>query len=440
VSVPVGLAMLALGRRNSYTEHAASTSLRLSTVSVSTTTTEFIPLAMDRFTAASPQAIPLATDRSTAAPPEAIPLIMDAPTAASHQARQPVSSAGDLPLELAMPTKSPHDAQPQTRQPVSLAGDRPIDMVVPTKSPHDAKPMPLSMDRPLMVMPTTAYPHAPQPVQWITEGLSYVKKSEGPRLFCWAVVMSAGVEQWLMVTQLHRGTGIFGCHNYSVFSDKALSLGPGPDGWGVVDTIAIPGEPASQARLPGSDALVWHNTNVFLRAYRKIEQDGIYRSCDWTVKVDPDTAFIPGILQRKLREQQRDGSDMVYFANCRKWNSMQGPLELISHAAAERFYSNHHECLDALQWQHSGEDWFVGKCLELLGASRMEGFDMLDDGWCQDLYADTSHDYGAELEKHGTVCNDGKPAYHPMKTTEHMIACVEQAAPLNRVVVPVEMK
>jgi len=246
-----------------------------------------------------------------------------------------------------------------------------------------------------------------------------------------------------MVAQLHRGTGIFGCHNYTIFSDAKFFMGEGPWGWGAVNATPIPGKPAWKGPVPGTGQMVWHNTGVFVRAYRRIQSDGVFKAYDWSVKVDPDTVFIPGVLQRKLAVHNIDPSIPVYFVNCRTWHSLQGPLEVLSRHAGDLFYGHHQRCLDTLPWQDWGEDWFINKCLDMLGVRGLDGFDMLNDMWCQDNYENTGHSYWDEVKKNGPTCNDGKAAHHPYKTTKDMIACLNEAEPLHRVrvrvpVAPVE--
>lgn len=236
-----------------------------------------------------------------------------------------------------------------------------------------------------------------------------------------------------MTIQLHQGTGVFGCHKYSLFSDQELSLGEGPDGWGSVNATPLPGEPAVLGPAPGTDAMIWHNTGVFSRAYRRIQSDAFYKDYDFSVKVDADTAFIPGVLQQQLQERIVDSSVPVYFVNCEQWHSLQGPLEVFTRAAGELFYGGYQQCLDGLAWRDWGEDWFMNKCLDMLGVQGWDGYEFLSDMWCQD-YGDSGRTYSQEVELRGSpVCDKGKAAYHPYKTTEDMRACLKQAAPLHRV-------
>lgn len=243
-----------------------------------------------------------------------------------------------------------------------------------------------------------------------------MRYNANPTLFCYAVALQNTAEPWLMVVQLQRRTGIFGCHQYSIFSDGNLTLGWGP--WGSVEAVPIPGDPAWHAPVPGSDELVWHNTGVFARAWARMQETNIYKDYDWTVKVDPDSAFFPGLLQSRLAEMQisqnMNPEEPMYLVNCQRWYSFQGPLEVLSRGAATRFIPGVGQCMAQLNWKDWGEDWFVSKCLDTLGVQKREGFHLLDDYWCahQDV-----------------ECSDGKPAFHPMKSTDDMEKCMRAVLP-----------
>jgi len=260
-----------------------------------------------------------------------------------------------------------------------------------------------------MVLPQAP---APEGDASMALGFSVVTYTGSPTLYCYAVVVADTPEKWLMSVQLERRTGIFGCHRFSVYSDGPLVLGNGP--WGKVEAVEIPGEPAWQAPVSGSGEMVWHNTGVFARAWLEMQNDGAYRNYDWTVKVDPDTAFFPGILQRKLAGKQIDPSIPAYLVNCKKWKSFQGPLEILTRAAAELFIPGVGTCMGQLSWTDWGEDWFVEHCLKNLGVPQGDGYDLLDDYWC---------------DHQDTKCSKWKPAFHPMKSTDEMKTCLAQVLP-----------
>lgn len=239
------------------------------------------------------------------------------------------------------------------------------------------------------------------------------------------MVLTDGVEQWLMSVQWHRGTGIFGCHKYELLSDGNLTL----TSWtqAPLNAIALPGDKAWFAPVRNTPQGVWHNTNVFARAWRWIAQQKEYLNYDWTVKVDPDCVFMPGKLQSILQTRSFDVNSPLYLLNCEQWYAIQGPLEIFSKAGAQHFFDGLSNCQDWIDWEKWGEDWFVGKCMEIVGVRHEEGFETLNDMWCKTNWAGTGHSYEDEVKANGPTCNDGKAAFHPYKTTKEMRQCVEQA-------------
>merc|ERR1711972_1229851 len=83
-----------------------------------------------------------------------------------------------------------------------------------------------------------------------------------------------------------------------------------PQGW-VVQTWL-------QAPLGGE----WHtrmNTPIFMKLWRQVIHDGMFRRTDWTVKVDADAVFLPGrlraILLTPAHRGANDGNGM-FSNNC----------------------------------------------------------------------------------------------------------------------------
>lgn len=258
-------------------------------------------------------------------------------------------------------------------------------------------------------------------------------------LFCWVMVLAGSVEPWLVAVQMRRNTGVFGCNAYSVFSDDEVDMGRGPGGeW--FKPVVLRGPKAWKGPVPGSSEEAWHNTVVFERAWKRIYQDGLYSTADWSVKVDPDTAFLPGILQKQIVERYNSTEFMkkldptmpTYLLNCKQWYSFQGPLEILSASAADKFFGGIDECKAGLSWNDWGEDWFVEHCVNFLGLQKREGFGLLDDMYCESEYRGKGHTYLQEFLDNGPTCNDGRPAYHPYKTVSDMSRCLEQAATVRR--------
>lgn len=235
-------------------------------------------------------------------------------------------------------------------------------------------------------------------------------KDDGlPSLFCFLLVGMHGEETWLVRAQWHKGLGVFACNTWRVFSQKTLWLGKGPAGDDI--SIAIPGPEAYMGAVKGQGEQVWHNTGPFMRAWGNIHAEGKFRKYDFVVKVDPDAVFSPHRLQVRLNGRVKAGSS-VYFLNCAKWGSLQGPLEVFTAHAAEKFFSNVDKCKQSLAWDSWGEDWFMGRCMSMVGISNMAGYDFLDDKWCE--HRDFS-------------CAEDRVAFHPFKTQDDYMRCVEEA-------------
>mmetsp|Transcript_118884 Transcript_118884/g.296572 ORF Transcript_118884/g.296572 Transcript_118884/m.296572 type:complete len:417 (+) Transcript_118884:77-1327(+) len=224
-----------------------------------------------------------------------------------------------------------------------------------------------------------------------------------PSLYCFLVTLVHGYEPELLRYQLAKGIGIFGCNAYSVFSERQMLLGPSPNG-SIVRTTAISG--------PMSSCV--NNTYDFLRAWHKVAAAGEFRKHSWSIKVDPDTVFLPSRLRPKLQAHHiATDVQKLYFRNCATYKSVQGPLELFSSAAAEAFFGSLQFCRSQSYIMKHGEDWFFGHCMEALGVKGVEDYNLLDDQWC--------------TGKH-PQCSADMAAYHPFKTVDRYIRCVEDAS------------
>jgi len=262
-----------------------------------------------------------------------------------------------------------------------------------------------------------------------------------PSLFCYAYVIKDSIEPWLLRVHLAKGAGVFGCGSYTVFSDESLDLGH--EGVAAPFIVPLPGKPAWRGPVAGIAETIWHNTGVFMRAWDWMYKTGKHRNHDWTVKVDPDTVFLPGRLQKELYRRYKPSGELklkdykhfmsyldpkipMYLVNCRQWYSFQGPLEIWSEAASEKFLRGLAVCRSSLKWEQWGEDWFVAHCMDKLGVQKREGFGLLADMYCASDYAD-GNTYLEEFRKKGPTCTDGRPAYHAYKTVENLTKCLDQA-------------
>lgn len=226
-----------------------------------------------------------------------------------------------------------------------------------------------------------------------------------PRLYCFAVMNSRGYELSLMKEQLKREVGIFACDFPAVMSQTRFLM---ESGGKTIWTGSI-------GDMNCSFGGKWHlalNSEIFVRAWKRVFQDADYLLAKWTVKLDPDAVFIPRRLLRLLHGS--DHKARVYFNNCDK--GLHGPIEVIARGGMERFADGILDCESGLrqEWKKWGEDVFLRHCLGMLNVNRVDAFDLLSEDHCFD--EDPAHE----------GCFSGKVAFHPFKEIESYFKCQSQ--------------
>lgn len=236
-------------------------------------------------------------------------------------------------------------------------------------------------------------------------------REPGFSFFCWALLTVDKEDMSLIREQFTRRVSIFACTEWAVFSDVKTWVGD------EINSIPIPtGPPATWGSVPGHpDWHMWLNTDVFLRAWHAVQHDGRYKNHDWTIKVDTDAVFFPEHLYYNLKWYfEHDGLtqyDPVYFKNCWQYKSLQGPVELLSKPAVDKFLDGIDGCTGNIKYQEWGEDWFMNKCLKQLGIRGVQDWNLLSDFNC-----------GEEPAK---LCKKNfKVAFHPFKTKKEYFECV----------------
>jgi len=232
-------------------------------------------------------------------------------------------------------------------------------------------------------------------------------------LFCYSVVRAGGYELPLLGELLKQSVGIFECDSYAVFSqDESLMIGTAPASLGGHDVWT---KVFASAPVGVSKDGTAGNTQLFLNLWNAIDDAGLWRQADFALKVDPDAVLLPGRLRRHLSSYAGWGASFV--KNCNKvpgspdFPMMFGALEVLSRQAMEVFFERQGECVNKLPWQAWGEDYFMGKCLDMLGVPGLPDFTILGDNRCT-----------------GAVCGDGiMAAYHPFKDIASWFDCWGQA-------------
>merc|ERR1712217_53618 len=133
--------------------------------------------------------------------------------------------------------------------------------------------------------------------------------------------------------QYHEHTSLFACDAYSVYSNKSIELIPGHR-TRIIDSDLV-------APLGG----IYHtalNTPVFMELWSRVLRDGIFDHYAWTVKVDPDTVFLPDRL-RGLLQNHSEAPGGMYVNNCKY--GLHGPIEVFSRNAVRAWALSRYRCL-----------------------------------------------------------------------------------------------
>jgi hypothetical protein len=251
-------------------------------------------------------------------------------------------------------------------------------------------------------------------------------KSAGwPSLFCWCIMLTVGnskngwMEELLIKHQLVNGIGIFACNEWAVMTDIALTL----NRWGPHGFPRIPGGEPGPMDMPtwaiGSTKAVKGietnplNSLIFKSAWSAIRSSGRLDGHDWLVKVDPDAVWFPTRLRTHLKAYMPghgSGWENVYLQNCLRFQSMQGPIEVLSKRAAMTLENDMKWCGG---FWGTGEDQFIVHCLRQLGVAAHMESTLLNDKYC-DGYID---------------CHDTwKVAFHPHKNHKNFLQCYNTSA------------
>jgi hypothetical protein len=208
----------------------------------------------------------------------------------------------------------------------------------------------------------------------------------------------------LLRLQYRQKTGIFGCDHHGVVSNTSFDFG---------DTQPMLVSPGSLDVQRGGVFWTALNIPIFVRVWREIFREALFWNYNWTVKVDPDTVFLPGRL-RRLVMNGPSPSTSLYFNNC-EIDALHGPIEVMSRAAMGAYKWGIDHCLEAkvANVNEDGEDVFLRNCLEFLQVRRLDDWGLLTETACK--------------EDMSMGCISGKVAFHPFKTADNYARCLHQA-------------
>ncbi|CAK0847882.1 unnamed protein product [Prorocentrum cordatum] len=251
---------------------------------------------------------------------------------------------------------------------------------------------------------------------------------EPPSLFCFSVirVTKQSTEPELLAAQYEKGASIFSCDAYTVLSNGGSVYLAGRETPEIdVSTVKL-----GHIGDAGVTTSSWVNTAIFMEAWNMVGAEGTFRTCDWTVKVDPDAVFFPQRLAPRLAPHTESGGNGYFVNNCGAfvqfgWSEFYGSLEVFSQAAVERYLvkANQQRCRTELEWDGWGEDLFVSQCMVKLGVDHIDMFDMLGDQRCV-----------------AAPCTDTtKVAFHDFKDSGSWFDCWFQSGGVPRPVIPLQV-
>jgi hypothetical protein len=237
------------------------------------------------------------------------------------------------------------------------------------------------------------------------------------KVFCFAVTRAEGDEFALMLHQFHAGIGIFACDSHVVFSSQATEL---PDTQ-VLSNFFAAHEVA--------DALTatWVNADVFADVWAWILSKGRAGSHDWFVKVDPDAVFVPDHLKLHLASDRfgraARAENGAYLKNCdAEGLQVYGAIEVLSRNAVQKMGREIENCRNLPDHDRMGEDMWLQRCLDLVGAMPIEDYEDL----VKDKYCPGSGDFND--------CSFQVVAFHPFKLPDQWSACYRQATQQSDVI------
>jgi len=189
-----------------------------------------------------------------------------------------------------------------------------------------------------------------------------------PSLFCVTLVLPFGNEPHIIAAQKEMRIGIFLCDTAEVYSAESITLPPGLNSSS--DVMASGGRARDRSLL---------GAGIFIQFWDLVIADPRSNSYTWTVKVDPNTVFLPGRLREVLRHlysPQGDGGTAVFLNNCHL--GMHVPIEVLSRMAVSKYRSQKHVCTAGLvnsTWVLEGP--YLSNCLLRLQVPKVDAFNLL---------------------------------------------------------------
>lgn len=249
--------------------------------------------------------------------------------------------------------------------------------------------------------------------------------SDSPSLFCTAMCLPHGYELGLLQAQYERGRlGLFGCNEWDVYSNMSLRLTP-VGSHPLIKTLVINGSLSAEVGGHWGTAL---NTKVFIKFWDHVLSNKKAWACEWIVKVDPDTMWLPVRLRALLRTRtgplaEEEPAGGIFLNNCHV--GLHGPIEVLSKAALGNYKNGRHKCEEGTPGTRAQEDWFLRDCFESIGVLKVDAYNMMLEATlaCQEAASTLDPERGDR-----PPCFSPQVAFHPFKATHTWMRCHAEAA------------
>jgi hypothetical protein len=186
-----------------------------------------------------------------------------------------------------------------------------------------------------------------------------------PSMLCITVADGTGYSFQALKDAFNFSVGVFACNANSVFtSGDPLLLGTRSGQRTYTTAISL-------------------DAGSFMPIWKTVKALGLYKKFDWTVKVSPETVFLPERLRTHLKEHTIGVKNFV-FEKCDKFSStpLYGALDVRSRGAIQQFFWNEDNCRSKLEWDGPNEDEFLQKCLDTLNMETFYDPNLLSTNAC----------------------------------------------------------
>jgi len=246
-----------------------------------------------------------------------------------------------------------------------------------------------------------------------------VGPADSGSLFCFSLAKVDSSELGLLRWQHKHRAGIFRCDEQAVYSNETVDIAS------TVKTHLV--DTDFSYNLDQYSPL---NEWFLVAVWRGVITHNRWAFHNWTVKVDPNAAFLPGRLRRILEEH---GSGVAWMDHCR--SSLHGPVTVLSCDTVAAFAEDYARswdgkapgrCVAALQLGRYSEKLFMDECLiNVLGTGKYKEIG--------ELSCEPSCDCNAWM-----WCSDPKRvSFHKFNTVESYAQCTANALTIQAAESPV---